>query len=250
MNERKRPQQLPISRRMSSNLLQAPLFGMATATFGSMALVASLWDRSGGLQHRIAQTWAGVSLATSLSPLTVVGREHFEVPGPVVYACNHTSYMDTPVLFSTIPGQFRILAKKELWKLPFIGWYLNRSGQIPVDTESPRAALSSLSGGVRALRAGMSVFVFPEGGRTPDGRLQKFENGAAYLAIRAQVPVIPIALSGVYDLLPMHTRHFWPRPLRMEVGAPLETAGLSVRDVDTLTEQMRATIAAMLGDND
>ena len=232
--------------RLRSNLLQAPVLGLATVFFGSLALLASLWDRSGRLQHRIAKIWARVSLWSAWSPLTVTGREYLRAEGPVVYACNHTSYMDTPVLFSTIPGQFRILAKKELWKLPFIGWYLNRSGQIPVDVTSSRAALSSLSGGVRALRDGMSVFVFPEGGRTPDGALQRFENGAAYLAIRAQAPVIPIALSGVYDLLPMHTRHYWPAPLRMIVGAPIETAGMTVREVDALTERIRTTIAAML----
>jgi 1-acyl-sn-glycerol-3-phosphate acyltransferase len=232
--------------RLRSNLLQAPVLALATAFFGSMALVASLWDTRGQLQHRIAQLWARVSLWSAWSPLTVMGREHFCTHGPVVYACNHTSYMDTPVLFSTIPGQFRILAKKELWKLPFIGWYLHRSGQIPVDVTSSRAALSSLSGGVRALRDGMSVFVFPEGGRTSDGALQRFENGAAYLAIRAQVPVIPIALSGIRDLLPMHTRHYWPTPLRMIVGAPIQTAGMTVREVDVLTERIRTTIAAML----
>ena len=247
---RTRPERLSAWMRWRSNLLQAPVFGLATVAFGSLALLASLWDRSGGQQHRIAQWWARISLACAWSPLTVEGRQHLTTPGPVVFACNHTSYMDTPVLFSTIPGQFRILAKKELWKLPFIGWYLNRSGQIPVDIASPRAALSSLSGGVRALRSGMSVFVFPEGGRTPDGTLQKFENGAAYLAIRAQVPVVPIALSGVRDLLPMHTRHFWPTPLRMRVGAPIATAAMTVREVDALTERIRATIAGMLEAND
>ena len=241
-----RPQPLPAWMRLRSNLLQAPVLGLATAIFGSMALTASLWNRTGRVQHRIARLWARVSLWSAWSPLTVMGREHLRADGPVVFACNHTSYMDTPVLFSTIPGQFRILAKKELWKLPFIGWYLNRSGQIPVDVSSARAALSSLSGGVRALREGMSVFVFPEGGRTPDGRLQKFENGAAYLAIRAQVPIVPIALSGIHELLPMHTRHYWPTPLRMRVGAPIATAGMTVREVDALTERIRATIAEML----
>ncbi len=245
---KRRPQKLPAWIRWRSNLLQAPLFALGTIFFGSLALFASLWDRSGYLQHRIARLWARVSLRCSWSSLTVEGSQHLRVHGPVVFACNHTSYMDTPVLFATIPGQFRILAKKELWKLPFIGWYLNRSGQIPVDLENSRAALSSLSGGVRALRAGLSVFVFPEGGRTPDGELQKFENGAAYLAIRAQAPVVPIALSGVHDLLPMHTRHFWPRPLRMDVGSPIETTGMTVRDVDALTQQIRAKIAEMLGD--
>ena len=241
-----RPQPLPAWMRWRSNLLQAPVLALATVIFGSMALLASLWDRTGRAQHRLAQLWARVSLASAWSPLVVTGGEHLRTHGPVVFACNHTSYMDTPVVFSTIPGQFRILAKKELWKLPFIGWYLNRSGQIPVDVSSPRAALSSLSGGVRALRDGMSVFVFPEGGRTPDGTLQKFENGAAYLAIRAQAPVVPIALSGVYDLLPMHTRHYWPTRLRMTVGEPIETTGMSVREVDALTERICAEIAGML----
>ncbi len=243
---RHRPQPLPAWICWRSNLLQLPVLALATAAFGSMALLASLWDRTGSVQHRIAQVWARVSLWSAWSPLTVTGSEHLRVSRPVVFACNHTSYMDTPVLFSTIPGQFRILAKKELWKLPFIGWYLNRSGQIPVDVSSPRAALSSLSGGVRALREGMSVFVFPEGGRTPDGTLQKFENGAAYLAIRAQVPVVPIALSGIDDLLPMHSRHYWPTPLRMMVGEPISTVGMTVREVDALTERLRRTIAAML----
>ena len=246
IERKRRPQRLPAWMRWRSNLLQLPVLALGTAIFGSMALVASLWDRTGRLQHRIAQVWARVSLWSAWSPLRVTGREHLRVSGPVVFACNHTSYMDTPVLFATIPGQFRILAKKELWKLPFIGWYLNRSGQIPVDASSPRAALSSLSGGVRALREGMSVFVFPEGGRTPDGTLQKFENGAAYLAIRAQVPVVPIALSGIYDLLPIHTRHYWPTPLRMIVGEPIATAGMTVREVDALTERLHAAIAAML----
>jgi 1-acyl-sn-glycerol-3-phosphate acyltransferase len=104
-----------------------------------------------------------------------------------------------------LPFQFRILAKKELWPIAFIGWYLDRSGQIPIDTRNPRATLSSLGVGVKALRSGMPLFVFPEGGRTPTGELQSFLSGAAYLAIRAQVPLVPIALSGVYDLLPMHT---------------------------------------------
>jgi len=241
---------LPRWMRWRSNLLQAPLFGLGTIAFGSLALFASLWDHSGYLQHRIARLWARFSLWCSWSPLAVEGGEHLRVDGPVVFACNHTSYMDTPVLFSSIPGQFRILAKKELWKLPFIGWYLNRSGQIPVDIDNQRAALSSLSGGVKTLRSGMPVFVFPEGGRTPDGQLQPFMNGAAYLAIRAQVPVVPMALSGVYDLLPMHTKHFFPTQLRLRVGAPIQTTGMTVRDTDALTKQIHSAIDALLDETE
>lgn len=88
----------------------------------------------------------------------------------------------------------------------------------------------------------MSLFVFPEGGRTPDGNLQRFLSGAAYLAIRAQVPLVPIALSGVYDLLPIHTHHYFPTTLTLQAGEPIETKGLSVRQVDELTERLRTEI--------
>ena len=162
-----------------------------------------------------------------------------------VYASNHTSYMDTPVIFASLPFQFRILAKKELWPIAFIGWYLDRSGQIPIDTVNTHATLSSLGAGVKALRSGMSLFVFPEGRRTPNGELQPFLSGAAYLAIRAQVPLVPLALSGVYDLLPIHTRHLYPGELTLTAGEPIDTKGLTPRQTDQLTAQLRDAIEAM-----
>jgi 1-acyl-sn-glycerol-3-phosphate acyltransferase len=178
--------------------------------------------------------------------VTVRHAERLKMHPVAVYASNHTSYMDTPVVFSSLPFQFRILAKKELWPIAFIGWYLNRSGQIPIDTVNTHATLSSLGVGIKALRAGMPLFVFPEGGRTPTGQLQPFLAGAAYLAIRAQVPLVPIALDGVYDLLPIHTHHFYPGELTLSVGEPIETKGMTVRQTDELTERLRTEIATML----
>jgi 1-acyl-sn-glycerol-3-phosphate acyltransferase len=154
--------------------------------------------------------------------------------------------MDTPVVFAALPMQFRILAKKELWPIPFIGWYLGRSGQIPIDTANPRATLSSLGVGAKALRSGMPLFVFPEGGRTATGQLKPFLSGAAYLAIRAQAPLVPIALTGVYDLLPIHTRHFYPGHLTLTVGEPIETVGMTVRQTDELTARLRVAIEGLL----
>jgi 1-acyl-sn-glycerol-3-phosphate acyltransferase len=176
----------------------------------------------------------------------VRGAQNLHQAPAAVYACNHTSYMDTPVIFAALPFQFRILAKKELWPIAFIGWYLDRSGQIPIDTANPRATLSSLGVGVRALRSGMPLFVFPEGGRTSDGELRPFLSGAAYLAIRAQVPLVPIALSGVYDLLPIHTRHFYPGELTLSVGQPIQTAGMTPRQTDELTAQLRTAIGSLI----
>jgi 1-acyl-sn-glycerol-3-phosphate acyltransferase len=150
--------------------------------------------------------------------------------------------MDTPVIFSALPFQFRILARKVLWRIPFIGWYLDRSGQLPINTENPRATLSSLGVAVKTLRSKMPLFVFPEGRRTPDGELQPFLSGAAYLAIRAQVPLVPMALIGVYELLPIHTGHFFPGELTLNVGRAIETAGMNLRQIDELTAQLREAI--------
>lgn len=240
-----RPNPLPFLYRWRTNLLQAPLFFLWTAFCGSLSLCASLLEKDGRVQHRIARVWARGCLVISGSRLTVHGAENLRKHPVAVYASNHTSYMDTPVLFSTLPFQFRILARKQLWTIPFIGWHLDRSGQIPIDTVNPHASLSSLGGGVRALRAGMPILVFPEGGRTPDGELKPFLSGAAFLAIRAQVPLVPIALTGVYDLLPIHTHHFYPCPLTLAVGEPIDTTGMTIRQTDELTQQLRTAIESL-----
>jgi 1-acyl-sn-glycerol-3-phosphate acyltransferase len=243
---RRPPEPLPRLYRWRTNLIQIPLGAVITAVCGSLSLFVSLFDKRGLVQHRIARVWARALVWCSGSSLEIRGAENLRRHPVAVYAANHTSYMDTPVIFASLPFQFRILAKKELWPMAFIGWYLARSGQIPIDTVNTHSTLSSLGVGVKALRAGMPLFVFPEGGRTSTGEMQPFLAGAAYLAIRAQVPLIPIALSGVYDLLPIHTRHFYPGPLTLTVGEPISTAGLTPRHTDELTARLRGAIESML----
>ena len=243
----RRPNPLPWLYRWRTNLIQVPALTLVTAVCGSLSLLVSLVDKSGRLQYRVARIWARALVWGSGCSLTVRGAENLHKYPVAVYASNHTSYMDTPVIFAALPFQFRILAKKELWPIAFIGWYLDRSGQIPIDTANPRATLSSLGAGVKALRSGMPLFVFPEGARTPTGELQTFLSGAAYLAIRAQVPLVPIALSGVYDLLPIHTHHFYPGELTLTVGDPIETTGMTPRQTDELTWRVRSAIQELRG---
>jgi 1-acyl-sn-glycerol-3-phosphate acyltransferase len=240
-----RPHPLPRSLRLRTNLVHIPLMAAATIGCGSTALFFSLLEKSGRRQHRIAQAWARLLVRISGSPLKVVGAENLCKYPVAVFASNHTSYMDTPVVFAALKFQFRILARKPLWKVPFIGWYLNRSGQLPIDTDNPHSTLSSLGNAVKALRAHMPVFVFPEGGRTENGDLKPFLSGAAFLAIRAQVPIVPIALAGVYELLPIHTRHLYPTQLTLIAGAPISTKGLTLRQVNEVTDRLKQAIQSM-----
>jgi 1-acyl-sn-glycerol-3-phosphate acyltransferase len=242
-----RPNPLPRLHRWRTNLIQLPLLTVITAVCGSLSLLVSFADKQGRAQHRIARLWARAVVWGTGCTLSVRGVENLHSHPVAVYASNHTSYMDTPVIFASLPFQFRILAKKELWPIAFIGWYLDRSGQIPIDTANPHASLSSLGVGVRALRSGTPLFVFPEGGRTSTGELKPFLSGAAYLAIRAQVPLVPIALTGVYDLLPIHTRHLYPGELMVTVGRAIETKGMTVRQTEELNARLRAAIEELLG---
>jgi 1-acyl-sn-glycerol-3-phosphate acyltransferase len=236
-----RPSPLPFSERLVSYGLRAPIFFLETAFFGSASLISSLWDKSGHRQHRIAQAWARASMATSGARLSVLHAEYL-TGEPAVYACNHLSYMDTPAIFSALPFQFRIVARHDLWKLPFIGWWLERSGQVGVDLTDPRASIASLLGAVRTLKSGMPLFIFPEGGRTESGYLQPFMKGPAFMAIKAQVPLIPMALIGTWELLPIHSSEFHPVPVTLVVSEPIETRGMTMKQSDRLTGLLQQRI--------
>ncbi|HXS12046.1 MAG TPA: lysophospholipid acyltransferase family protein [Acidobacteriaceae bacterium] len=240
----------PFALRWLTYLLLLPLLALATAVFGSISLVVGLWDSSGRQQHFTARSWARVLLRLTLSPVTVEGLEKLQPlrrregsRRPLaVYASNHLSYYDTPMLFAKLPFQFRILAKASLWKLPFIGWYLNRSGQVAIDQSSARAGVASLMRGVKTLEHGLPLLLFPEGGRSATGELKSMVAGAAWMAIKAQVPLVPITLVGTYELLPIHSYVMRPRPLKLIIGDPLSTTGLTTRDAGVLTQKLRSII--------
>jgi 1-acyl-sn-glycerol-3-phosphate acyltransferase len=220
-----------------------PLMAASTAFFGCISLLCGLWDKSGRQQHAVANAWARSLLLITLSPVTLLNEHHLRSHAVAVYASNHLSYMDTPVLFARLPFQFRILAKQSLWKIPFVGWYLNRSGQVPVDQKSGRSAIAGLLRGVATLKAGLPLMIFPEGGRAETGHLQTMLPGAAFMAIKAQVPIVPVTLVGTYELLPIHTYHLYPRPLKVVIGEPIRTEGLTTKDAEALTQQVHDAIS-------
>lgn len=227
---------------LRSYLILVPVVWIYTIVLGSVSLLCSLFDRSGEIQHKIARIWARVILKTIGGKVKIEGMEKIDTMKPHVYIVNHLSAIDIPVLYNHLPFQFRILAKKELFRYPFMGWHLQRSGQIPVVFDNPRASMRSLNMAVAAIKNKMSLVIFPEGGRSENGQLQPFLGGAFYAAIKAQVDIIPIVLVGTYEMLKMNTLHIRPVPLLMLVGDPISTAGLTVRDMDKLIAKARTAI--------
>jgi 1-acyl-sn-glycerol-3-phosphate acyltransferase len=143
------------------------------------------------------------------------------------------------VIYVNLPFQFRIAFKKELLAYPVVGWQLKRSGQICIDQQNPSHSISSIRAALKGLKAGLPLVIFPEGGRTPDGGIKPFLPGAFFLAIKAQVDIVPMALVGTYELLPMDTYHIKCRPLEMRVGEPIPTAGLTLRDMEALSRKVQ-----------
>ena len=235
--------QLSLTRRLFSNLVRAPLFSLFTAFFGCISLTLSLFEEDGRRQHTIARIWAKACLWLAGARVTVIGQENL-LP-LAIYTSNHASFMDTPLVFSSLPFQFRILAKQGLWKWPFIGWHLQRSGQIPVDEESGSGMITGLNRAIRALKEGMPLFIFPEGGRTKDGFMGEFMRGPAYIAIRSRIPLVPIALVGTYQLLPTHTHHFRPGVVKLVFGLPIDPAGYTIRQAEELTTRLRTEIGEL-----
>ena len=240
---------VPLALRWLTYLVIMPLLGLATAFFGSIALLVGLWDKDGSEQHTLARLWARVLLWITFSPVTLEHGERLQGVGTAVYASNHLSYYDTPMLYAMLPFQFRILAKAPLWKIPFIGWYLERSGQVAIDQSSARAGVVSLGRGVKTLQAGLPLMVFPEGGRAFNGELQPMAAGAAWMAIKAQVPLVPLTLVGTYELLPIHVYAMRPRPLKLVVGEAISTAGMTTKDAEALTGRLKAVIHATYVEN-
>ena len=231
--------------RLRSYCFCLPVVYLYTGVLGTVALLVSLFDGSGRMQHRIAHIWARLILKTAGIRVHVKGLDHLHPPQPAIYAANHLSAIDIPVLYSSLPGQFRIMAKRQLFRYPFLGWYLKRSGQIPIVFGDPHASLRSLNRAGDALRKGMPLVVFPEGGRSKTGELQEFMGGAFYVAIRAQAPVVPIAIVGTYELLPMNSFHIIPGDVDLVIGEPIPTTGLRLRDIEKLAAQVRQVIAEL-----
>ena len=219
-----------------------PLIWLYTLILGPLGLVAGFFDRDGSIMHWFARAWSWMIMKTIFSPVKVIGLAKIDTTKTHVYAANHASALDIPVLYVNLPFQFRIAFKKELLSYPVVGWHLKRSGQVCIDQQNPSHSISSIRAALKGLKAGLPLVIYPEGGRTPDGEIKPFLSGAFFLAIKAQVDVVPVALVGTYELLPMNTYHIKSRPLEMRVGDPIPTVGLTLRDLEALSAKVQKAL--------
>lgn len=214
---------------------------------GSISSICSIWDREGVTQHWLARKWSRMLLACAFAGWKATGVEKLDPKGTYVLVANHASFLDIPVILRALPLEVRFFAKKSLFTVPFIGWYLSR-GHLAVERGDARASLKSMLEGAKIIRdRRISVLLFPEGGRSPNG-MRPFIEGAAYIAIKAGVPIVPIGLVNTKGVLPMHSLLLRPGNIEIHVGDPIETAGMTPRDRGQLNETLHRQVAELAGE--
>jgi len=171
--------------------------------------------------------------------LAVSSRSQLHEGKTYVFCVNHQSHMDIPVILAAIPIGFRFAAKKELFRIPFLGWHLRRSGHIPIDRQNPHAAVKSLRDASEWLRGGVSLVFFPEGATSLDGSIKPFKGGGFLLAEQAQAALVPVTIRGSRAVLVPKTQHVRGGPVEVILGNPIESEGHSPRE---LTARVREEI--------
>ncbi|MCX7906174.1 MAG: 1-acyl-sn-glycerol-3-phosphate acyltransferase [Bacteroidetes bacterium] len=204
-----------------------------------------IWDPSGRVYHRLQRLWGRIVLWS----VGVRLRLHAEGPlpsGPVVFAVNHTSALDIPVLMVAIPVPFAFLYKKELLRVPIFGFFLRHSPHIVIDRSGRKEALESLRLAGERIRRGLSAVIFPEGTRSPDGRLLPFKRGAFAIAAEAGVPLVPIVIRGAHRVWPARSWPVAPGSVEVHIGPPVHPEGFERAQTEALMSRLRFFMEARL----
>jgi len=223
-----------------------PAITLYTIVLGAASTASSLFDRRGYFAHACARTWSWLILKTTGVHVRVEGLDRITPGTTYVFVSNHQSIYDTPVVFASLPYQLRIIAKESLARFPVLGWHLRRGGHLFVDRRHPDRA-----GILRRWRAlvseGLSLIIYAEGSRSPDGRVRRFKGGSFLLAIEAGLPIVPVAVIGTRQVMPKGRLRTEPAEVTLIVHdpiAPPPIASPTPRDAKALADRVHAIIAA------
>jgi 1-acyl-sn-glycerol-3-phosphate acyltransferase len=225
-------------------LYAGPIF-LSCFMVGLLCIMISLFRPKSRANYWIIRTWARLVIWICGIRIDVRGAENIPSEGSFLVMSTHKSHLDIPVLIREIPRQFRIVAKKSLFKIPVFGWAMTIAGYINVDRDDRQQAFASLDKAADEVREGMPLLIFPEGTRSPDGSLGPFKKGGFVLGTKAKMPLIPVLVDGTYDILPKTTWRISPGRVRVVFGAPIDTNAYSLENKEELMERVRQAMSGM-----
>ena len=213
---------------------------------GTPVLLYALIRRDVGPIYNLAHWTVRTALRLAGVHIEVIGRERLHSPRPCIYMANHQSNVDPPVLFAVIPPRIAFMGKKSLFSVPVLGAAMRLGDFVPVHREHPEEARASVDDALEKLSRGITFLVYPEGKRSPDGRLLPFKHGVFLLAIRADVPIVPITVDGAERVMGKGKWEIYPGVVRVTIHPPVETAHRRPEERRQLAAEVRAAIASAL----
>jgi 1-acyl-sn-glycerol-3-phosphate acyltransferase len=219
-----------------------PAVGIYTIVLGTASVLSTLVDRRGNFGHKCARAWSWLILKTTGVRVEVEGLERLDPSRSYVFAANHQSIYDIPILFASLPFQLRILSKESLGRIPFMGWHLSRTGHVLVDRSKAGAGVVKKM--ARLVKAGHSLMVFPEGTRSTDGSVGRFKGGSFLIATQAGLPVVPISVIGSRHVMFRGELMVRPGRVRVVVHDPIDTTTVPREAVRDFASTVRDVIAS------
>jgi 1-acyl-sn-glycerol-3-phosphate acyltransferase len=223
-----------------------PAITIYTIVLGAASIASSVFDRHGHFAHRCARAWSWLILKTTGVRVTVEGLDRLTPGTTYVFISNHQSIYDTPVLFASLPYQLRIIAKESLARFPVLGWHLRRGRHLFVDRRHPDRA-GILDRWRSLVSEGLSLMIFAEGTRSPDGHVARFRAGSFLLAIEAGLPIVPLAVVGTRQVMPKGRLQTEPADVTLVIHDPIPAPAIvapTVRDAKRWASQVHDIVAA------
>jgi len=211
------------------------------------ALVISIFGGSGRAVHfRCAVPWSKVILRVCGIQVTVRGLENVRAEIPRIYMCNHQSFFDIWTILAFLPVDFKFILKQELMKIPLLGPAMTRAGYIGIERKDPRKAVKSIALAAQRIKDGASVLIFPEGTRSPDGRLQSFKRGGFNLAVKSGCDIVPMAIDGSHRIATKGSLRINKGAYSFHIGEPISLSSYRKKDIQRLMDDVHHAISAHL----
>ncbi|MCP3978819.1 MAG: 1-acyl-sn-glycerol-3-phosphate acyltransferase [bacterium] len=224
------------------------VFCFATLLCGTPSIFVHLVRPRSNFVIRAGALWSRMMLSATGARVEYVDLARASQQLPCLYLCNHLSNVDIWAMLSAVPETTRFVAKASLFRIPVMGQAMKASGFVPIDRKNRHAAMRSLEVAAQRVRDGTSVLMFVEGTRSMDGKLAPFKKGPFHLALEARVPVVPVAISGSWDVMRPRSLRLRPGPVRVRFMPPIDTTGYAADDIEGLQRDTRRAIVSGLDD--
>lgn len=221
-----------------------PAISVYTIVLGALSIGSSVFDARGHFGHWCARAWSWLILATTGVRVTIIGLERLQRGHTYVFASNHQSIYDIPVIFASLPFQLRIIAKDSLGRFPVLGWHLRRTGHMLVDRKKPDP-IRIFKWANELTSKGLSLIIFPEGTRSRDGFVGPFKGGPFYSAVQAGLSIVPISVIGSRHVMRKGELTTRPGDVRLIIHEPIPTNASpepDMREVRALAQRVREVV--------